>query len=892
MGRCKRWQYWLLGIVTLVMCWGSRPAIAHMPSLSLTTHGVMTAQASPDARPSLEQQAQTAYDRGQYQAAVVLLQQARQQYQTQGQTLEAAIALSNLSLSYQQLGDWGAADQALKQARTTLEGQTSSPGIQAQLLDVQGQLQFAQGQLSPALETWQRSAELYSQLGDTQRLALSRLHQARALQAQGLFQQVFRTLNQLAAEMADEPDSAMKASVLRQLGDSLRATGRLEPAATTLQSSLTIAQRLAEPSLIAASALSLGNLEQAKFKVAFQQQERAVALTHVQTALSHYQQVVALVEGKLGIQARLNTLQLLTHPVVAQWDTAIAFYPTVAQRLSQLPSGRRTVYGYTGLAETLITLKQQRDRAPLAWSDIADLLVSAQAQAEAAGDIRAQSLVLGTLGHVYEQTQQWSAAAELTRRALTLAQQLQADDITYRWYWQLGRVLKAQAQSDQAIAAYTDAFETLKQVRSDLVTANPDIRFSFRDSVEPIYRELVDLLLASVPSGVTKAQTKASTSQQARLEQARLVMEALQLAELENFFQAACIDRIDETVAIDQVVNATDTTAAVLYTIVLADRLEVVLKVPQQTALIHYAAPASRQTINTTLRQFRAALTSGADPQVYGRQLYDWLLQPAVAQGLIAPEAIETLIFVLDGDLRLIPMATLHDGQGYLVETYALSLILGLEVRDPQPLPPRDRLQVLAAGLTTPPETASTYGELPNVNAELDKIAATELPATFLRDDDFTQNALDRRLQDTDYSIVHIATHGQFGSDRQDTFILAADAPITIETLGDLFSPYQQPDTRLEMLILSACKTATGNSREVLGIAGATVQAGARSSIATLWSVDDTASVIFAEALYNELGRPGVSRAAALRQAQLALMEQYPGRPRYWAPYVLVGSWR
>ena len=143
-----------------------------------------------------------------------------------------------------------------------------------------------------------------------------------------------------------------------------------------------------------------------------------------------------------------------------------------------------------------------------------------------------------------------------------------------------------------------------------------------------------------------------------------------------------------------------------------------------------------------------------------------------------------------------------------------------------------------------------------------------------------------------DYTIVHLATHGQFGSDRPNTFILAADGRIDIDSLGEIFHTRRQRETRLEMLILSACKTATGDSREVLGIAGATVQAGARSTLATLWSVDDAASVIFVKALYAQLGQPGVSRAEALRRAQIALLERYPGRPRYWAPYVLVGSWR
>ncbi|NER80433.1 MAG: CHAT domain-containing protein [Leptolyngbya sp. SIO1D8] len=901
MGRFKHLQYGLLGLLTVLLCVAGRPAIAHFPTAIPTATWSVAQEPGvlAQAVASPEQQAQAAYDQGQYQAAAEWLQQAQQQYQTQGETVRAAIALSNLCLTYQQLGNWSAAEEALTQAWNRLENQRVPQGIQAQILDVQGQLHFARGEAAAALTTWQQTADLYTQLGDRPRQSLSRLHQAQALQAQGLFQQVFRTLEDLANDLADEPDSAMKATILRQLGDSLRATGHFAQAGEVLQDSFAIAEGLQNNSLMAATALSLGNLEQGKLTTAFERKGRELAQRHAQASLRYYQQVVDLAEGELGIQARLNLMRLLTSPIVAQWDQAIAFYPTIQERLAQLPPGRTAIYGYTGLAENLIALKQQSDRAEPSWAEVAELLVPAQAQAEALGDVRSQSLVLGTLGYVYEQTGQWDAAEALSRRALALAQPIRADDISYRWQWQLGRMLKTQAQPDAAISAYTNAFETLKGLRSDLVTANADVQFSFRESVEPVYRELVDLLLASVPdlqseaqvSTQSKAQVNSNRDQnQVRLRQARDVMEDLQVAELENFFQAACIEK---TVSIDQVVNEKDTTAAVVYAILLEDRLELVLKLPQQNDLVHYAASASRRTVDNTLRQFRMALTSGVDAQAYGEQVYDWLLKPAADQGLLSPDTIKTLIFVLDGDLRLIPMATLHDGEDFLVQKYALSLILGLEVRDPQTLPTQDQLQVLAASLTHPPAVeARTYGPLPNVNIELDKIADANLPTTLLKDQAFTREALNRQLSQTDYTIVHLATHGQFGSDRQNTFILAADGRINIDTLGQVFESRRQAAIRLEMLILSACKTATGDSREVLGIAGATVQAGARSTIATLWSVDDTASVLFAETLYANLGKPGISRAEALRQAQVTLMEQYPGRPRYWAPYVLVGSWR
>ncbi|WP_204141066.1 CHAT domain-containing protein [Halomicronema sp. CCY15110] len=705
------------------------------------------------------------------------------------------------------------------------------------------------------------------------------------------------TLTDLANVVSDQPDTLTKVTLLRQLGDSLRATGNLEQAEAQLQASLSIAEKLQDNALMAASNLSLGNLEQGKFNVAFEDRRFDEANNHIRQALNYYQQVARLDTGELGIQANLNFMRLLVSPSLPQWDLALKrLYPDLKEFLPDLPPGRSTVLAYIGLAKNLILLRENNAPNAPDWREIATLLAPAQTQAQALGDARSQSLVLGTLGHIYELAQQWPAAEDLSRQALVLSQKVQADDLRYQWEWQLGRILKAEGQEQGAIAAYTRAFETLKIIRSDLVTANPDVQFSFRESVEPIYRELVQLLVEPVPEVTELAQLKtnqvndSSSEHQARLRQARDVMEALQVAELENFFQAACIDN---TVSLDEVVNKEDTTAAVLYAILLDDRLEVVMKLPRRSDLIHYSAPASRETVNNLLADYRGQLTRGNNVKDNGKTLYDWLLRPAAEQGLLSTDEIKTLIFVLDGNLRLIPMTTLHDDDDFLVRKYAISLVLGLEVRDPEILPPREQVQVLAASLEPPPpEEAAFYDVLPGVTEEIGIIAESDMVVTVLQDDAFTRQALTSELQTTDFNVVHLATHGQFGSDRQNTYILSADGRLNIDTLGQIFKSRRQADTQLEMLILSACKTATGDSREVLGIAGAMVQSGARSAIATLWSVDDNASVLFTKTLYAELAKPEVSRAEALRRAQVALLDRYPGRPRFWAPYVLVGSWR
>ena len=140
------------------------------------------------------------------------------------------------------------------------------------------------------------------------------------------------------------------------------------------------------------------------------------------------------------------------------------------------------------------------------------------------------------MGKLYEKTEDWSNSKNVTEKALLVAQQINASDIAYQWQWQLGRLLQSQAETisqnteanSDAIAYYTAAFNTLGSLRSDIVALNPEIQFSFRESVEPIYRQLVDLLL------------RAPTPPKKNLIQARNVMEALQLAELDNFFRDAC----------------------------------------------------------------------------------------------------------------------------------------------------------------------------------------------------------------------------------------------------------------------------------------------------------------------------------------------------------------
>jgi CHAT domain-containing protein len=523
--------------------------------------------------------------------------------------------------------------------------------------------------------------------------------------------------------------------------------------------------------------------------------------------------------------------------------------------------------------------QQQKDRTPASrvslgssqLQEIAQLLTTAIGQAKSLGDQQAQAYALGSLGGVYEKTHQWSQAQDLTQQALILTQSINAPDISYRWQWQLGRLLKVQGDEKGAIAAYTEAVNTLQSLRSELVAINSEVQFSFREGVEPVYREFVSLLL--------KADGTKTNPEQ--LEQARKVIESLQVAELDNFFRAACLNA--KPVKID----AIDRKAAVIYPIILPDRLEVILSLPQQPVR-HYATSLPQEQVEQTVKQLREELIKRITRKFLplSQEIYNWLIQPIEAE--LQASEVQTLVFVLDGSLRNIPMAVLHDGQQYLIEKYGIALTPGLELLASQPLA-KSQFKVLTAGLS---EARQGFDALPNVEAELKQIQS-QVPSEVLLNQQFTKTTIQNQIDAVPFPVIHLATHGQFSSKAEDTFILTWDDRINVNELNNLLrTTDRQRSSPIELLVLSACQTALGDNRAALGIAGVAVRAGARSTLATLWTVDDEATSALMVRFYKELTNSTVTKAEALRRAQQSiLLDPKYKQPYYWAAYVLVGNW-
>ncbi|MCF4970087.1 hypothetical protein CV014_24720 [Nostoc sp. CMAA1605] len=845
----KFFNFWLLVLSTILICVLVTPAFANIPQKTIINQ---------DSQSNIVE-SQKLYESGRFAEAVQILQQAAQGYQRQGDSLKQAVALSNLSLAYQQLGDWQQAQLAMTKSLELQKNKSQNLAVLAQTLDIQGRLYLLTGKPELALTTWKQTEDIYTQLGDHNGIALARLYQAQALRHQGFNQQAIKQLEQVNQTLKSQDDSLAKADVLLSLGDSWENVGELEKSRLALEASLAIYQRLKSPENIALTLLSLGNNARIQ-----QKNSQAIAF---------YQQAFNISPATLTkVKARLNHLNLLIAD--KQLTAAQDLIPEIQSLLSQLPPSRPSIYARINLAHSLGSLNTPT-------SQIAQLLAKVVQQARSIEDIRAEAYALGNLGSLYETTQQIPEAINLTQQALILAQTSKAPEISYLWQWQLGRLFKAQGNFTGAIAAYDATIETLNSLRTDLVTLNQDIQFNFRDNVEPVYRESVALLL----------ENSGDKPDIPTLEKARNRIEALQLAELDNFLREACLQ--GQKVILDQIVDQENPNTAILYPIILPKRLQVIVKIPQQP-LRHFTINKSQAEIEQTLAQLQEYILEPdrtEEVQTLSHEVYNWLIQPIASN--LATSQVNTLVFVLDGAFRNIPLAALYDGEKYLVEKYAVALSLGLQLLANKPLAQKP-VSILAAGLVQPPPQFPTFPPLPGIKLEFDLIAQTGASTKKLLDQDFTSSTLEKNVNTVPFNVLHLATHGQFSSRPENTFILASDGSINVLQFDNLLRSQSETNTQiLELLVLSACQTATGDNRATLGLAGAAVKAGAHSTLASLWHINDQSTAILIGEFYSELINSKVTKAEALRRAQVKLLTNYPNysRPGYWAAYVLVGNW-
>lgn len=544
------------------------------------------------------------------------------------------------------------------------------------------------------------------------------------------------------------------------------------------------------------------------------------------------------------------------------------------------------------------------------------------------------------LGKFAENQQNYTTALQQTRLAIAALQGIDAKDLLLKLEWQRGRILHKLGNINEAIIAYRLSVRYIQAIRDDIPVDYQNGRSSFRETLQPVYTGLADLLIQQADKISDRA------TRQVILREARNTIERIKQTELEDYFENRCTLQSLPEQAIENIAANT----AAIYPVILEDRLELLVSISGNIEHRSVAVPATQLT--QTAKQFADKLRhfkpDYLDDSV---QLYNWLIAPLAA--LLQRQQIDTIVFIPDGVLRLVPLAALSNGSEFLMQHYAIVTSPGLKLFDPKPLS-RNKLDTLLAGMSVPGAVVEDLPEaslrllinaipgsenpqrfviksrdinqlllsasqlapelsiqllrekiqdpvisnqarqllaLPGVADEIDKISEI-LPATVLLNETYSKKMIDQAINHSPLRIIHIASHGVFGGSASESYIMTHDKILTITELETLLQSNSNRDEPIELLTLSACQTAEGDDRSPLGISGIAIKAKVRSELGSLWSVADIATVDFMTTFYQQLKSTNTSKAHALQKAQQQLFNnpEYQ-HPFFWSPFILIGNW-
>jgi len=361
--------------------------------------------------------------------------------------------------------------------------------------------------------------------------------------------------------------------------------------------------------------------------------------------------------------------------------------------------------------------------------------------------------------------------------------------------------------------------------------------------------------------------------------------------------------------------------AVLLYPLILDDRLELILVTPNGEP-IRRTTYVTRKQLDEQIRAFRNGLETVYDPaidaRIPGQKLYEWMIKP-IEQDLINSKA-KTILYAPYAQLRYVPLAALYDGDRWLIERFRINNITSASLQDFS-----TKSQVtnsIFAGAVTKSasfkigDRSFNMPGLPFARREVENLAAMMPNSIKLLDNDFSPASTKSQLNK--HSLIHLATHAAFLPGKpKDSFILFGNGDrVTLEDVKK--ADWQMKN--VDLFVLSACDTALGevlgNGEEILGFGYLMQQGGARASIASLWSVDDGGTQVLMDIFYSIINKPGMTKAEALRQAQIALITgdfealgpegaqirqniknrlpasvaEYLNHPYYWAPFIMIGN--
>jgi CHAT domain-containing protein/predicted negative regulator of RcsB-dependent stress response len=547
-----------------------------------------------------------------------------------------------------------------------------------------------------------------------------------------------------------------------------------------------------------------------------------------------------------------------------------------------------------------------------------------------------QAITLSNIGVVHHALGEKTKALEHYNHALQIFRAIPDRSGMATTLNNIGHLFQ-EKQPQMAIAFYKQSVNVLETLRADIKSLSRSEQSTYTQTVAPTYRDFANLLI-----------------QQGRLTEAQQVIELLKIRELKEIelnrsqmqtpVQQLSIsetekqeiakvspeiareiktetlptpDRLSPSNPLNRSAQALLTVqpnAALIYQLFTKDKLWLILITPDGK-LQRFASTANQAKIESIAADFRTQIelcekqnytcdqTDTQNLNKISQELHQQLFPPDLQAALKQAQS-NHLIFALDGSLRNIPMAALHDGKAYLAQQYTLSSIIAAQLTDTQDKIPTNTSQspVLAVGVSEKAEIKvpdyinqlgqDSYGALSNVPSELNAIvppnnSTAKSPSSFpgkqLLDSEFNLANLQKHLPN--YGILHIASHGIFRPNSLDySYILMGNNQRWSIAQMDNPDGIAQDKTKtklfqnIHMVSISTCQSGLGGRDktgiEIAGMSHAFLSQGAKSVTASLWQVNDGSTRVLMNHFYQNLAqKPNQSKAASLQTAQLYLLQ-------------------
>lgn len=909
---------------------------------------------------------------GQSDKAMEVLQQALTIRRELGDKKAVAETLNNLGILYKDISEYAKALEILQQALTIRREVGDRIG--------EGRTLFNIGTVHRRLSQYPQARQFYQQALEMAKAKGDRINEGRSLNGIGFvyynlgqYPQALEFYQQALAVRRNIGDRSGELGTLSNIGIAYDNIGQYSKALEYYQQALSIAQTIDKVadagnilSNIGGIYYSLGEYFQA---LQFYNQSLAIIqkigdkfveaatlnniglsydrLGRSEQALEFYQQALGIrksISDRAGESSTLHNIGVI-YDKLNQYPKALDFFQQALGIRQSI--GDRAGEGATlnNMANVYKTVGQNQPAL--------DAYQQALAIQKEVGDRPGERLTLSNIAKLLELQNQPQIAIYFYKQSVNVTEAIRKDLVTlskeqqqsytatvadtYRSLADLllkqNRVLEAQQVLDLLKIQELDDY--LHNVRGNEVTSQGVDLLAQEEKIQANYSAIQNKAIAL---GKELAQLQKISSPNRTPEQQKRIAELVKnqqqiRAEFNNFINTPTIRELTQQLSqttsgeslnlqslnkLQAQLKQLQQNAVLLYPLILEDRLELII-VTSYSPPIRRTVNVKRQDINRLILEYRTALQDPiSDITNSANKLYELLIKP-IEDDLKQAEA-QTIIYAPDGQLRYIPIAALFDGKQWLVERFRINNITSASLTDfsskPSSVP-----RILAAAFTQGTYTVEiadrklTFAGLPFAGREVENLAATVPSTTKLLNNAFTPQTIIPQLND--YNIIHFATHAAFIIGKpEDSFILFGDGSRV--SLKDVEN-WSLPD--VELIVLSACETGVGgqlgNGEEILGFGYQMQLTGARAAIASLWSVSDGGTQALMDAFYTALQKSNITKAEALRQAQIALItgdfkalgeqrgiavqartrSSLPpnitnklSHPYYWAPFILIGN--